>query len=529
MRIEMNIYRPFVVLLLATAAGFHSGSSSLGSISLHAQTAPSMEESTDSQKCEALKAMNLADLRVTSAAAIGAQDQWSPDAHTRAFAVKKPFCRVQAVIETEIGIELWLPAKADWNGKFLAGGVGGDAGTFNFSDLPRGLLRGYAVATTDTGHKASDVNWMLGDPQRLMNYELRSNHLLAEISKAVIARYYDRAPHHSYFVGCSGGGRQGLKEMQRFPDDYDGIIAGAPGPKTPEMTVRRMWEIIQRDNNKGLLSPADWKLVSDAGIKACDGIDGITDGVAEDPRVCRFDVTQLQCKADQSEGCLSEAQVKFAKQFYDPLRDDEGRKIDDGLLPGVLVDSGRSRLAPATFGQAIRHEANWQGDGFDVSKDLAAIDKVMPELRADQTDLKSFKARKGKAILYQGWMDPAVAAKMTLGYYTDLEKKMGGQAATTDFIRLFMVPGMLHCGGGAGPDRFGGSGGDAPIVDSDHDLLSALEVWVEKGHAPEKVIASKVVDGKVARTRPLCAYPKFAHYKGTGSTDDAANFACVKP
>ncbi|MBV9248256.1 MAG: tannase/feruloyl esterase family alpha/beta hydrolase [Acetobacteraceae bacterium] len=443
--------------------------------------------------------------------------------------MKAPFCRVKGVIEREIGFELWLPGRAEWNGKFLAAGVGGDAGTFNFNDLPRGLLRGYAAATTDTGHKAAEVNWMLGDPMRLKNYELRAQHLLAETSKALIARYYDSAPRYSYFIGCSGGGRQGLKEMQRFAGDYNGIIAGAPGPKTPEMTVRRMWEIIQRDSNKGLMSSSDWKLVADAGVKACDAADGVTDGVVEDPRVCHFDIASLQCKAGQTQGCLSGQQIKFAKSFYDPLRDDEGRAIDDGLLPGVLVDSGRSRLAPATFGQAIRHEADWQGAGFDVSKDLAAIDKVMPELRADDADLTAFKARKGKAILYQGWMDPAVAAKMTIEYYEDVQKKMGGERATADFIRLFLAPGMLHCSGGAGPDQFGGSGRDAPIPDKNHDLLSALENWVERGQAPDRIIASKVVDGKVVRTRPLCAYPEVARYRGTGSTDDETNFLCVRP
>jgi feruloyl esterase len=436
---------------------------------------------------------------------------------------------VQGVIESEIGFELWLPSKAEWNGKFLGAGVGGDAGLFNFMDLPRGLLRGYAAATTDTGHKASDVTWMLGDPMRLVNFELRANHLLAETSKAIIERYYHSAPRHSYFIGCSGGGRQGLKEMQRFATDYDGIIAGAPGPKTPEMTVRRMWEIIQRDNHKGLMSPADWKLVADAGVNACDMSDGVADGVAEDPRVCHFDIATLQCKIGQTEGCLSAEQVQFARSLYDPLKDDSGRAIDDGLLPGVLVDSGRSRLAPATFGQAIRRQADWQGDGFDVSKDLAAIDKVMPELRADETDLAPFRDNHGKAILYQGWMDPAVAGNMTLGYYEDVEKKMGGERATADFIRLFMVPGMLHCGGGAGADQFGGSGFDAPIVDKDHDLLSALDNWVEHGQPLESIVASKVVAGKVVRTHPLCAYPEIARYKGSGSTDDAVNFTCVHP
>ncbi len=485
-------------------------------------------DSSDSSSCAALQALSMPNVRIQEAEWIGAQKQWSPEPRAHPFEVRLPFCRVQGVMETEIGFELWLPTKAAWNKRYLAAGVGGDAGTFNFMDLPRALLRGYAAATTDTGHKASETTWMLGDPVRLLNYELRANHLLAATSKAIIARYYSSAPRYSYFIGCSGGGRQGLKEMQRFATDYDGIIAGAPGPKTPEMTVRRMWEIIERDNHKGLMSPADWKLVADSGVKACDANDGVTDGVAEDPRMCRFDIASLQCPSGQTQGCLNAEQVQFTKTIYEPLKDDAGHPIDEGLLPGVLVDSGRSRLAPATFGQAIRHQADWQGDGFDVSKDLAAIDHVMPELRADETDLTPFRNHHGKAILYQGWMDPAVAARMTIGYYEDVEKRMRGESATEDFIRLFMVPGMLHCGGGAGVDQFGGSGMDAPVVDTDHDLLSALENWVEHGQAPERIIGSKVVVGKVVKTHPLCAYPEIAQYKGSGPTDDAANFTCVR-
>lgn len=523
-------HKAFLVLVTITMASV-AGLTCLWigtSARAHEQRSPAMTDSKDPLSCASLKNINLPEVHITAADTVDIQSQWGPGGRSRPFDVQHPFCRVQGVIETEIGFELWLPAKEFWNGKFLAGGVGGDAGTFNYGDLSRGILRGYAAATTDTGHKASDTNWMLGDPMRLTNYELRANHLLAVDSKLIISRFYENPIRYSYFIGCSGGGRQALKELQRFPDDYNGIISGAPGPKTPEMTTRRMWEMNLRDANNGLMSPADWKLISEAGIKACDASDGVVDGVIEDPRKCHFDLQTLQCKAGQTKDCLSAAQITFARSFYDPLKDRNGRAIDNGLLPGVLVDSGHSRLAPATFGQAIRHQPDWNGKDFDATSDLAAIDKVMPELRADDPDLSAFKAHKGRAIIYQGWMDPAVAALMTLGYYEDVEKKMGGEKKTEDFIRLFMAPGMLHCGGGDGPNQFGGSGNNAPIVDKDHDLLSALENWVERGQAPDQIIASKVVDNKVVRTRPLCAYPAFARYNGTGSTDDAANFSCVR-
>ncbi|MGZ3343102.1 MAG: tannase/feruloyl esterase family alpha/beta hydrolase [Caulobacteraceae bacterium] len=487
--------------------------------SAHAQTA-------DDASCQALARLALPDVHVASAAIVPAQDGWSPEPGGRPIAVKAPFCRVQGVVETEIGFELWLPARAAWNGKFLGTGVGGDAGAFNFRDLPRGVARGYASGTTDSGHKQADRTWMLGDPMRLKNYELRAHHLLAVKSKDLILAYYGASARHAYFIGCSGGGRQGLKEIQRFPADYDGVVAGAGGPKTPEMTVRRMWELLLRDGRPGLMSPADWKLIADAGVKDCDGLDGVVDGVAENPRRCRFDLASLRCKPGATAGCLNEDQIAFARQFYAPLKDGAGRALDTGLLPGVLVDSGRSRLAPATFAQAIRHVADWDGKDFDASRDLAAIDRVMPELRADDADLSAYKARGGKAIFYEGWMDPAVSANMIVDYQKAVEARMGGEEAAAQFERLFMVPGMLHCGGGAGPDQFGGSGGDAPIPDPQHDLLSALEDWVEHGRAPGRIVASKLEGGRVVRTRPLCAWPAEARYTGKGSTDDAASFVC---
>lgn len=478
--------------------------------------------------CASLAQTVMPEVRISSAAMVPAQPAWSPEGQTRPFPVKAPFCRVQGVIESEIGFELWLPEPDHWNGKFLGTGVGGDAGVFNYRDTPRGVARGYAAGTTDSGHKAADRNWMLGHPQRLIDYELRAHHLLAVTSKALVRTYYAQPVRHAFFIGCSGGGRQGLKEMQRFPEDYDGVVSGAGGPDTPEMTVRRMWELLLRDAHPGLMSPADWKLVADAGVRDCDALDGVVDGVAEDPRLCRFDVASLRCRTGESSGCLSEEQIAFVRQFYAPLKDEKGRVLDQGLLPGVLVDSGRSRLAPATFGQAIRGKADWNGEGFSVAGDLAAIDRVMPELRADQTDLSAFKARGGKAILYEGWMDPAVAALMMVDYYEAVERRMGGPSNTRDFLRLFMVPGMLHCGGGPGPDQFGGSGDDAPQPDADHDLLSALEAWVEQGRAPERIVATKLDKGKVVRTRPLCAFPASARYRGVGSTDDAANFTCER-
>jgi len=481
--------------------------------------------------CAELAALELTDVSITTASWEMPGEGWTPAAAAGGQTpanVSAPFCRVQGVIETEIEFELWLPDPAAWNGKFLGAGVGGDAGAFNFNDLPRGVARGYAAATTNTGHRRQDVNWMLGAPERLANYELRANHLLAVVSKQIIDAHYGRMPAYSYFIGCSGGGRQGLKEMQRFPGDYDGIISGANGPRTPEMTARRMWELRERDRNPGLMSAADWRLIADAGVAACDGLDGVTDGVLEDPRACRFNIASLQCRGAKSETCLTAAQVQFAQRFYAPLHDEDGARIDEGLVPGVLVDSGRSQLALGSFGRAIRRLTDWDGADFHLRDDLAALNRVMPELRADETDLRPFYARGGRVIMYTGWSDGAVAGRMVTGYYDAVRAEMGAEA-TDAFIRLYMMPGVYHCAGGPGPDRIGGAGRDAPIVDARHDLLSALEAWVERGEAPDAIIASRVTDGAVTRTRPLCPYPQVARYNGGGDTDRAENFSCRAP
>lgn len=478
--------------------------------------------------CAGIAGLNLPDVTIDAATPTAKGTAWAtgmPPGRGQPAATSRPFCRVQGRIEGTIAFELWLPAKAEWNGKFLGAGVGGAAGTFNFQDLPRGVNRGYAAATTDTGHKMSDPAWML-DARARENYTHRANHLLAVKAKAILAAHYGSAPRYSYFVGCSGGGRQGLKELQRYPADYDGIISGANGPKTPEMTVRRMWELLQRDANPTLMSPADWKLIADKGTGACDTIDGVKDGLVEDPRACSFKIATLQCKPGQTDGCLSAKQVAFAERFYGPLRDSSGRALDSGLLPGVLVDSGRSQLAIGTFSQAIRGLRTWDGKDFDAAKDLAAIDRVMPELRADDPDVSAFKARGGKLIQYTGWLDGAVATRMMIEYQEALTQRMGGPAATASFARMYLLPGVHHCRGGPGPDLIGGSGGDAPVPDARHDLLTALEQWVEQSRAPQAMIASKVENGAVIRTRLICPYPQQAKYKG-GDPNKAASFTCV--
>ena len=342
-----------------------------------------------SAQCAAIAQSALPDTQL-AASLVAASASWSPVKETanpvqpaaafaaKPFAVGAPFCRVEGTIGADIGFELWLPEPSRWNSRLLGAGVGGDAGVFNYEDLARGVAHGYAAATTDTGHKAAQRDWMLGPPQRLEEFERTAEHRLAQTSQTLIRQFYGKPAEHHYFLGCSGGGRQALKEMQDYPEDYDGLIAGAPGPQTSEMTTRRMWELLLREQHPGVMSAADWQHVADAATAQCDAQDGVRDGIVADPRACRFDVHSLRCPAKAAGGfCLSPEQLSLAATIYAPLHDDSGRVLDEGILPGVLVDAGRSRLAPAIFGQAVRHKRDWDGRDFDVSRDYNAMRRAL--------------------------------------------------------------------------------------------------------------------------------------------------------
>lgn len=455
---------------------------------------------------------------------IAASPPWTP---SRGAAVNNAICRVEGVIEQQIGFELWLPAPDKWNERLLGAGVGGSAGTFNYSDMASGVNAGYAAVSTDSGHKMADKAWML-DRQKEENYAYRAEHLMTEAAKKLVAAYYGRPAKHSYFLGCSGGGRQALKEMQRFPGDYDGIVAGAPGPDMPTLSVRHLWtSLYQAKHPEGKMSNADWQLLASAAISACDGNDGVQDGVVTDPASCSFDPKAIQCQGENQTGCLNAAQLEVVRAIYAPLRDEKGKAIDSGLLPGVRTRPGPPPdLAVDLFGQGVYHTTDWDPGSLNIVRELTAVDKEMPELKANDPNVKAFKNRGGKIIIYQGWMDPSVIASQSIDYYKSCEKILGGESKTHTFMRLFMVPGMYHCAGGEATDHFGGSMSSDAIGDSDHDCLSAVVRWVEDGIAPDRIIASKIISGKVVRTRPLCPYPEQAIYKGSGSTDEAANFEC---
>jgi feruloyl esterase len=358
-----------------------------------------------------------------------------------------------------------------------------------------------------------------------VDYEHRAVHLTAQAAKALVARFYGQAPSRSYYLGCSGGGRQALKEMQNYPGDYDGVVAGAPGPYMPLQSVRMMWFSLEAQRKPlGALSDQDWALYEARVTTACDGLDGVRDGVVENPARCRFPTSALLCKPGQSGDCLTAPRLAMLDAIIAPLKDERGRAMDWGLFPGVRTRPGPpSPLLRAMWADAVYDNPDWDALTFRRTADLAAANRIMPELRADRTAIQPFIAQGGKAILYQGWQDPSTNAGPTIRYYGALARANAGAAQLGEAVRLFMVPGMYHCRGGPGADLFGASAQAATPGDAARDMLWSLIHWVEKGEPPRSVVADK--PGQF--TRRLCPVPQSARYDGMGDRNAASSYACV--
>jgi feruloyl esterase len=481
------------------------------------------------QDCAALAGRQAGSVVVTAATSVAAASGWAPqtDSFYKPLPISAAICRVEGMIEGTIGFELWLPAGGGWNGRLLGAGVGGDAGVFNYSDMSRRIGEGFATVTTDSGHKASQAHWMMQARART-NYEHRAVHLTALAAKRLATRYYGKPVERSYFLGCSGGGRQALKEMQVYPGDYDGVIAGAPGPNMPLISVRMMWlSLLQKHDPAGALSDADWTLYERATVADCDGLDGVKDGVIENPRRCGFRTATLLCQPGQASDCLSAPKLAMLQRIVGAMPDEVGRAMDKGLLAGVRTRPGPpSPLLRAMWGDAVYRDANWNEDSFQRTRDLMLVNRAMPQLRADSVAIGPFVRRGGKAIIYQGWQDPSVIAGPTIDYYRRLAAANGGEKKLAEAVRLFMVPGMYHCRGGPGADQFGGSGQAAAPSDPSHDILWALIDWVEHQRAPDRIVATRLVADRPRFTRALCAFPQSAVYDGKGNPDAATSFTC---
>ena len=430
-------------------------------------------------------------------------------------------CRVAATLrpsaDSDIKIEVWLPAEG-WNGKYQAVGNGGWAGIISYPALAAALREGYAASSTDTGHEGGNALFAIGHPEKFIDYSHRAVHEMTVTSKALIAQFYDRGPRLSYWNGCSTGGRQGLMSAQRFPEDFDAILAGAPANYHSHLHTSDLVAAVPALKNPDSLLPvAKLGMLNAAVLNACDAKDGVKDRLITSPRSCTFDPATLVCKAGDAETCLTPAQLETVKRVYAPVKTSNGTVVFPGKEPGSelgwlgVASTATQPIAVATGSfQVAYQDAKWDWRTFDLDRDLKLVDEKTGFVNAVDPDLSKFKARGGKVLMYHSWNDTAIAPQNSIDYYASVQKKMGG--SQDDFIRLFMAPGMGHCAGGPGPDQV--------------NYMGALERWRESGVAPAALTATRTAGTRVDMTRPLCAYPKVATYKGTGSTNDAENFVC---
>ena len=495
-------------------------------------TAPAAVTGTPAS-CESLSSLALPHTTITRAQLVPAgQFAGTPEGilapgeqALRPYVDLPAFCRIAATLapshDSEIKIEVWMPATT-WNGKLQALGGGGWAGQISVQQLAVSVGRGYAATMTDTGHTGGSGSFAFNHPEKLVDFAYRAVHDMTVNAKAIITAFYGKPTSRSYFTGCSTGGRQGLKEAQRYPDDYDGIVAGAPANYMTHLMTSGIWIAQASQKTPGSLIPASkFRAIRDAVMAACDAGDGVTDGVLDDPRQCRFDPKSMQCPAEDGPSCLTEAQVETARKIYAPVTNPRtGAEIFPGLERGS--EAGWGGMAGATpfpistdyYKYILFKDPAWDFRTLDFDKHVDQSDALdNGDMNAIDPDLSAFVKRGGKLLLYHGWNDQLIAPRNTVNYYESVVKKMGGRTATDDSIRLFMMPGVAHCAGGDGPGNV--------------DNLSVIEQWVEQKRAPDQIVATHLAGGAVDRSRPLCPYPQVAVYRGAGDTNAAASFSCA--
>ncbi len=475
--------------------------------------------------CDDLANVIAPDMAVTSATMVAAGP--APGRGRGPAANLPAYCRVQAVsrpvADSEIHFEVWLPSPETWNGKFEGTGNGGYSSAMTTADMVQGLTRGFAVAGSDTGHSGGDLKFGAGHIEKINDWGYRAVHVMTDNAKLLVRDYYGRFPKYSYFTGCSTGGHQALSEAQRYPGDYDGIVAGDPGNDRVHLNVNFLWAYTALYKEAGNDIPAaKLPLITKAAMKSCDAADGMEDGIIADPRSCKFDPATLVCHGADDGSCLTKAQADAVKKIYGgPMNPRTGRNI----MPGFPIGSesgwtgyfvGQKEPARVDFWRLwVFGNPLWDWRNFDFDRDVAFADTKLAAVNSVDEDLRPFQKLGGKLLMYQGWADPVVPPESTILYYDKVLEKAAGSKSAGDFVRLFMAPGMGHCGGGVGPNTF--------------DSLSALDHWVDGGAVPAKIVASHATAGQVDRTRPLCPYPQTARWNGTGSRDDEANFSCVAP
>jgi feruloyl esterase len=496
--------------------------------------------------CEELIKLKLDKATVTDAKLVPAA---TVPAHCAVKVTAKP------TSDSEIRIEVWLPAEG-WNGKYQQVGNGGWAGAVPTGSLATAVRRGYAAAGTDDGHDKDSpgASWAIGHPEKLIDFGHRALRETTVQAKAIIRAFYRKEIARSYFVGCSDGGREALAEAQRYPEDFDGIIAGAPANDWSSLMTSFIW------NQQALLKepgstipPAKLPAIQRAALKACDMLDGIQDGLIEDPRQCGFDPLVMVCQAGDNNDCLTGPQIAALRKVYQgPRNSRTGRQIHAGMAPGteavrgawlpwLIAESQDKSLhymfGASFYGHAVFEDLKWDIKSLEFDADVEyGLQKAGIVINSSNPDLRSFRAHGGKLIQYHGWGDAAIPAAGSIDYYERVNAFMkrypdprSSSRETQDFYRLFLVPGMGHCGNGLGPRNFG-QGSPTP-GDAEHDVLTALEAWVERDMPPARLIGTGVTGTTPEQplTRPICVYPQVLRYKGSGDTNVASSFSCAMP
>lgn len=522
--------------------------------------------------CEDLRRLAVAHKEVLSATVVAGGTFQAPNGERFELPA---FCRVRGLArpsaDSRIHFEVWLPTEK-WNGRFYQHGEADGGGNINYAALATALRSGAAAAATDDGHvRPQNINtpsdwdslWALNHPERIIDEDYRALAITTERARTLIQAYYGAVPRYSYFEGCSWGGGYALKAAQRFPQKWDGILAGSPTNNITGYYVANAWNISLWMNQHGRLPETKLPAIQRAALAACKPQARIIDGIPTDPRFCSFDPATLACHGPETDSCLTPAQITTLRKIYDGPRNP---RTHEQLYPGFpptmeswwagTLTSGRLTGVMSVFNgepaqlqnvndfyrNFVFFDPQWDLRRFDFdagvvsaeSRELAG-QSVKSVMDAVDPDLSAFERRGGKLLMYFGWGDEYLTPMEGIRYYESVAQASGGIERTRDFFRLFMVPGMTHCVSGPGANSFGQDvfgQGQALRNDADHHILRALEAWVEKGRRPERIVAAKYVNDEpqrgVAFTRPVCPYPQVAAYRGSGAITDASNFQCTE-
>ncbi len=492
-------------------------------LSLIALVASALAPGLQAQSCERLSKLASPTVSITFAKTIDT-GAFTPDGSATTISHLPAFCRVVAIIkptaDSDIGTEVWLPV-ADWKGKFLAVGSGGWGGSIAYDEMADALRRGYATSATDDGHTGRGASFIVGHPEKFVDFAYRAEHEMTVEAKMLIRAFYGRAPRYSYWNGCSGGGREGLLQAYRYPDEFDGIIAGDPA------NVRRnawaLWLAVQTFKDPSAYIPPDkYPMIHRFVLDACDANDGLKDGLIENPESCHIDFRALQCKGPDGPNCLTTRQIQTAQTIISPATTSTGKILFPRLEPGTELRWDRLAGGPRPadlfldeFRYVVYQDPNWDWRTFDLERDSAKAHEVDKDVDELDPHLAAFAKHGGKLLIYHGWADQQVAPGSSIEFYKSVVSLSADPEHASNWVRLFMVPGMGHCSGGEGPYAF--------------DKVSVMEQWAEQGKAPTQIIAAHQTADKVDRTRPLCPYPQIARYNGVGNIDDASNFTCRLP